>query len=186
VSSSAVVVGSGFIGCEAAASLAVRGLEVTMVSTEDLPQLQRLGSRAAERIAGWLRADGVRLVGGAEVVSISQGGRVACSDGGQYRGDLVLTALGIVPQSQLAVEAGLETAQDRIVVDEHMRTSDPDVFAAGDIAFARNGTAGRHLVSSSTGARRWRWVRSRASARPPVRPLGPRPQASGVTSVGAR
>jgi 3-phenylpropionate/trans-cinnamate dioxygenase ferredoxin reductase subunit len=145
-SSSAVVVGSGFIGCEAAASLAARGMEVTMVSTEELPQLQRLGRRAAERIAGWLRDDGVRLVGGAEVTSIRSGTEVSCSDGGPYRGDLVLTALGIQPQSRVAADAGVETREDRVVVDERMRTSASDVFAAGDVAFARNGAAGRHLV----------------------------------------
>jgi 3-phenylpropionate/trans-cinnamate dioxygenase ferredoxin reductase component len=144
--SSAVVVGSGFIGCEAAASLAMRGVDVTMASVEELPQLERLGRRAAEQIAGWLKAAGVRLVGGADVESISGGRRVRCADGTEVDADIVLTAVGIEPQSQLAVEAGLTVERHRIVVDEQMRTSVADVFAAGDVTFARNGAVGRHLA----------------------------------------
>jgi NADPH-dependent 2,4-dienoyl-CoA reductase/sulfur reductase-like enzyme len=144
--SSAVVVGSGFIGCEAAASLAVRGLTVTMVSAEELPQLSRLGRNAAGQIAGWLREAGVTLIGNADVASIGGGARVTLADGGRHEADLVLTAVGIKPQSQLAVSAGLAVEQDRVVVDEHMRTSSADVFAAGDVAFALNGAVGRHLA----------------------------------------
>ncbi len=144
--SSAVVVGSGFIGCEAASSLARRGLTVTMVSTEELPQLARLGREAAERIAQWLVEGGVRLVGGVEVESIRDGSRVDCADGTHHVGDVVLTAVGIEPQSGIATDAGLDVEHGRVVVDEHMRASAPDVFAAGDVAFARNGAAGRHLV----------------------------------------
>ncbi|WP_181783100.1 NAD(P)/FAD-dependent oxidoreductase, partial [Pseudonocardia pini] len=66
----AVVVGSGFIGCEAAVSLARRGLAVTVVSTEELPQEARLGTDVGRRIADWLAADGVTLVGGGEVQAI--------------------------------------------------------------------------------------------------------------------
>ncbi|MDQ3591441.1 MAG: NAD(P)/FAD-dependent oxidoreductase, partial [Actinomycetota bacterium] len=58
----AVVVGSGFIGCEAAASLAARGLQVTLVTQERLPQQERLGAAAGRRIAGWLRDSDVELV----------------------------------------------------------------------------------------------------------------------------
>ncbi len=141
----AVVVGSGFIGCEAAASLAMRGLAVTVVSAEELPQLERLGRDAAERIAGWLRDHGVRLVGGVGVESISEGRRVNVADGSHHDGDLVLTAVSIEPQSGLAHHAGLEVHAGRVVVDEQMRTSMPGVFAAGDVALARNGAAGRHL-----------------------------------------
>jgi NADPH-dependent 2,4-dienoyl-CoA reductase/sulfur reductase-like enzyme len=52
----ATVIGSGFIGCEAAASLAMKGLEVTLVTDEDVPHEARLGEAAGRRIAGWLRA----------------------------------------------------------------------------------------------------------------------------------
>ena len=68
----AVVIGSGFIGCEAAVSLAMRGLGVTMLATEELPQLHRLGRPAAERIAGWLVDAGVKFRGGVTVQAIEK------------------------------------------------------------------------------------------------------------------
>jgi 3-phenylpropionate/trans-cinnamate dioxygenase ferredoxin reductase subunit len=150
---SAVVVGSGFIGCEAAASLARRGLEVTVVSTEELPQEKRLGAAAGRRIAGWLADDGVTLVGGAQVEAIEPLGdpderprRVRVSGREPLEADLVLVAGGIDPHVGLARDAGLQVEGDRVVVDEHMRASVPGLYAAGDVAYARNATAGRHLV----------------------------------------
>ena len=59
-----VVVGSGFIGCEAAASLAVRGADVVLVTGEDVPHLSRLGADVGKRLAGWLRDAGVHRAGG--------------------------------------------------------------------------------------------------------------------------
>lgn len=142
---SAIVVGSGFIGCEAAVSLAMRGLSVTMLSAEGQPQVERLGSAAAGRLAGWLAEAGVRLIGGAQVESISGGHTVRLEGGVQHTADLVLTAVGVGPQAGLAAAAGLRCEQGRVVVDEHMRTSAVDVYAAGDVAFAHNAAAGRHL-----------------------------------------
>ncbi len=142
---SAVVIGSGFIGCEAAASLAARGIRVTMVSTEPQPQLQRLGSAASELISGWLVDAGVRIVGSAQVAGISAGRMVDLSDGTVLSADFVLGAIGVQPRTELAERAGLEVADHRVVVDEHMRTSAEGVLAAGDAASALNTSAGRHL-----------------------------------------
>jgi 3-phenylpropionate/trans-cinnamate dioxygenase ferredoxin reductase subunit len=58
-----VVIGSGFIGCEAAASLAVRGADVVLVTGEDIPHLSRLGPDVGRRLAGWLRDAGIELAG---------------------------------------------------------------------------------------------------------------------------
>ncbi|MCW0213901.1 MAG: NAD(P)/FAD-dependent oxidoreductase [Pseudonocardia sp.] len=143
---SAVVVGSGFIGCEAAASLARRGLAVTVVSAEELPQQARLGPEVGERIAGWLRDEGVSLLGGVEVEAIEDARLVRIAGRDPVRGDLVLVAGGVDPQSTLAAVAEADIEHDRVVVDEHMRTSVPGLLAAGDVAYARNATAGRHLV----------------------------------------
>jgi NADPH-dependent 2,4-dienoyl-CoA reductase/sulfur reductase-like enzyme len=148
---SAVVAGSGFIGCEAAASLARRGLDVTVVSTEELPQQARLGPDVGERIAGWLRDEGVTLVGGAEVEAIEDAQLVRISGREPVRGDLVLVAAGIDPQSTLAAATEAEIENDRVVVDEHMRSSVPGLYAAGDVAYARNGLANRHLVAEHWG-----------------------------------
>jgi len=144
--SSAVVVGSGFIGCEAAASLAVSGLAVTMVSAEALPQAARLGPVVGERVAGWLREAGVTLIGDAQVSAITDGRTVHLAGAEPITGDLVLTAVGVAPQSQLAAEAGLAVRDGRVVVDGHLRTMVAGVYAAGDVALAYNPTAGRHLA----------------------------------------
>ena len=121
---SATVIGSGFIGCEAAASLALRGLDVTLASDETLPQVQRLGQEAGRRIAGFLEDLGVTLRLGEPARSLPDG--------------LVLMAAGVKPRGELAGDG-------RITVDEHMRSAHENVFAAGDVAFAHNASAGRHL-----------------------------------------
>ena len=131
----ATVVGSGFIGCEAAASLAMQGLRVTLRSDEPVPQLARLGEQAGRRIAGWLADLGVALRLGEAVEVIPDTGER----------ELVLMAAGIRPRADLAVAAGLATEQGRIVTDESMRTSADGVYAAGDVALARNAAADRRL-----------------------------------------
>ncbi|MER7434517.1 NAD(P)/FAD-dependent oxidoreductase [Pseudonocardia alni] len=145
---SVVVVGSGFIGCEAAASLAARGLDVTVCSTERVPQASRLGDAVGNRIADWLRGAGVRLRGDAEVTGIeSTGGApvVQIRDGEPVAADLVLVAAGARPRLGPAEAAGVLVEDGRVVVDEHMRTAVPGVFAAGDVARAFNAAAGRHI-----------------------------------------
>jgi 3-phenylpropionate/trans-cinnamate dioxygenase ferredoxin reductase component len=142
---SAVVVGSGFIGCEAAAALGRRGLAVTLVSMEDSPQAARLGDAASQVLRGWLEDDGVSLRLGAQVQAI-EGGRVRLAGEASAEGDLLLVAGGVEPEAGLAAEAGLAFGAGRIQVDEHMRSSTADILAAGDVAFAFNAAAGRHLA----------------------------------------
>jgi 3-phenylpropionate/trans-cinnamate dioxygenase ferredoxin reductase subunit len=142
---SAVVIGSGFIGCEAAASLALRGVAVTLVAPEPLPQEERLGTQAAARLRDLVTGAGARHVGGVEVVEITDAG-VRLDNGVTIDCDLVLAATGVTPQSRLAAEAGLKMQDSRIVVGSDMGTSAPDVYAAGDVALARHEIAGRHLA----------------------------------------
>jgi NADPH-dependent 2,4-dienoyl-CoA reductase/sulfur reductase-like enzyme len=149
---SAVVIGSGFIGCEAGVSLARRGVRVSVLSAEPLPQHTRLGAALGRRIAGWLAEEGVRFIGDATVTAIEQGHRVHLADSLQQaeqpvlEADLVLVAAGVTPCSELAARAGARMHQQRVVVDERMRTDQPGLLAAGDVAYARNAAAGRHLV----------------------------------------
>jgi 3-phenylpropionate/trans-cinnamate dioxygenase ferredoxin reductase component len=141
-----VVVGSGFIGCEAAASLARRGLAVTLVTVEDLPQGARLGDAVGGRLREWLEDDGVALRLGVEVEAIDAGRRVRLGGGSEVEGDLVLVAGGVEPNATIARDAGLAVQAGRVVVDAQMRSSRPGVLAAGDVAFAFNAAAGRHLA----------------------------------------
>jgi NAD(P)H-nitrite reductase large subunit len=143
--SRAIVVGSGFIGCEAAASLSLRGVEVTLVSQEEGPQRERLGKDASRRLQGWLKGYGVNLRMGTDVESIERRDErfeVAVASGEPVSGQTVLLAAGVRPRTQLAEEAGLEMERGGVVTDSSMRTSAPGIFAVGDIAFAMNEAAG--------------------------------------------
>ena len=145
--SKAVVVGSGFIGCEAAASLSLRGADVTLITLEDSPQQERLGQEVGERIEGWLRGYGVELRFGASLEGVRRldGGYELFIEGkGTISTGTVLFGTGVAPRTALAEEAGLEV-DGGVVTDSSMRTSAPGVFAVGDIARAYNESAGRHL-----------------------------------------
>jgi 3-phenylpropionate/trans-cinnamate dioxygenase ferredoxin reductase subunit len=142
-----VIIGSGFIGCEASASLSMRGAEVTLISREASPQRARLGQEVGERIEGWLRDYGVdlRLGAGIEGIEGTDGGHtVSLGDGEKVETGTVLFATGVAPRVRLASEAGLEVDHG-IITDSSMRTSAPGIYAVGDIAQAYNEPAGRHL-----------------------------------------
>jgi NADPH-dependent 2,4-dienoyl-CoA reductase/sulfur reductase-like enzyme len=142
-----VVVGSGFIGCEAAASLSLRGAKVTLVSLEQSPQKERLGEEVGARIEAWLRGYGVDLRLGASIEGIERKDgvhEVSVEDGDRIAADTMLFGTGVRPRTGLAEEAGL-AVEKGIVTDSAMRTSAPRVFAAGDVAQAYNESAGRHL-----------------------------------------
>jgi NADPH-dependent 2,4-dienoyl-CoA reductase/sulfur reductase-like enzyme len=143
---SAAVIGSGFIGCEAAVSLARLGLDVVVVSAEPLPQRQRLGHDAGQRLHRWLNEEGVRFVGDASVQAIDDGRQVHVDGHAPITADVVLIAAGIEPRSGPVDTARVPTYDGRLVVDEYMRSEVPGLLAAGDIAYAHNASAGRHLV----------------------------------------
>lgn len=141
----AVVVGSGFIGCEAAASLSMLGVRVTLVSQEESPQEARLGPDVARRIRRWLEGFGVDLRLGKNVEGIEQkrgGFEVGIEGEDAVETETVLFGTGIEPRTRLAEEAGLAMEGGGVVTDASMRTGDPNVFAVGDIAYALNESAG--------------------------------------------
>src|ERR1700743_2517828 len=105
--SSAVVIGSGFIGCEAAASLALRGVAGTLAAPEALPQQERLGDEAAQGLRDLVADAGARHVGGVAVEEINDAG-VRLDNGVTIDCDLVLAATGVTPQSGIAGRAGLQ------------------------------------------------------------------------------
>ena len=143
---SAVVVGGGFIGCEAAASLARRGISVTLVAPQDVPQENRLGSEAGKQLLRLVEEAGVRYVGGVSVEAVHEGTSVQLDSGVTVECDLVLAATGVIPNSGAAEAAGLDIQKSRVVVGADMATSAPNVFAAGDVALAYNTSAGRRIA----------------------------------------
>ena len=138
----AVVIGGGLIGCEAAACLASRGVGTVLVAAEHVPLQRRFGLDAGERVAKILSDNGVRFAGESRVAAIEDT-RVLLSSGEALDADLVVCATGVRPDVTLAEAAGITTRDGRIVTDEHMHTSARNVYAAGDVALARNVTAGR-------------------------------------------
>jgi 3-phenylpropionate/trans-cinnamate dioxygenase ferredoxin reductase component len=139
-----IVIGSGFIGCEIAASLALIGARVTLIAQEDEPQQERLDTGAALRIGEWLRELGVELVTGAEVRAIEDGRATLLRDGRRLEGEWVLLGTGASPRGALAEDAGVSTEDGAVPVDSQMRAGER-LLAVGDVAFARNAAAGRRL-----------------------------------------
>lgn len=143
---SALVVGSGFIGCEAAASLARRGIHTVLVTPEDAPQAKRLGDWAGSRIAAWLEELDVEVRTGVSVESVERSGTVVLDDGARVGADVVLAAVGVTQHQSFLADSGLRIEGGRLVVDSSLRTSDHHVWAAGDVARAHHSGVGRHLA----------------------------------------
>jgi 3-phenylpropionate/trans-cinnamate dioxygenase ferredoxin reductase component len=139
-----VVLGTGFIGCELAASLALRGTQVTLVGQEPAPQQQRLGADVAAHIAQWLTDLGVTLKMGVEVCAIHNGRIVQLEDGKRIEAENMVLGMGVRRHTGLAEHASLTIVKEAILTDEQMR-ADERVLAVGDVAYAHNCSAGRRL-----------------------------------------
>jgi NADPH-dependent 2,4-dienoyl-CoA reductase/sulfur reductase-like enzyme len=140
----AVALGTGFIGCELAASLALRGAYVTLVGQESAPQQQRLGSDVAAYIAQWLTDLGVTLKMGVEVCAVHNGRIVQLENGKRIEAENVVLGMGVRPRTGIAERAGLTIVKEAILTDAQMR-ADERVLAVGDVAYAHNRCAGRRL-----------------------------------------
>ncbi len=135
-SEAAVVVGAGLIGLKTALALKKQGLAVTVV--EQMPRVmpRQLDNEAAAMVETGLRSQGLSVLTGTSVQAIRrQKGRVSgvVLEGRELACDMVIMAVGVIPDTRLAREAGLEVRRG-IVTDKNMQSSAPDVFAAGDAA----------------------------------------------------
>ncbi|NED97374.1 FAD-dependent oxidoreductase [Phytoactinopolyspora alkaliphila] len=131
------VIGGGWIGLEVAAAARTHGAEVTLIEVADLPLQGVMGAKVGRVFADLHREHGVSLRLGSEVREvIGDNGRVVAvvtADGDEIMADTVVVGIGVRPVIDLAVAAGLDI-DDGVAVDAALRTSDPDVYAAGDIA----------------------------------------------------
>jgi hypothetical protein len=127
-----VVIGGSFISLEAAASLSDRGCKVSVVAPEEQPMASIFGRQLAELIAATHRQHGVDWRLGRKVDRVIEDS-VLLDDGTLLDADLVVVGIGVAPRIGLAQAAGVASA-DGVLVDEHLATSVPDIFAAGDIA----------------------------------------------------
>lgn len=140
-SGKAAIIGGGFIGIEVAEELALSGIEVHLF--EAMPRLLPfLTEEFSARVLDTLTAHGVAVHLSAAVREIPVKDGKACgvrTDEGSVEADLVLLCIGVKPNSGLAGEAGLAlSVRDAILVDDEMRTSDPDIYACGDCAMEKN------------------------------------------------
>jgi 3-phenylpropionate/trans-cinnamate dioxygenase ferredoxin reductase component len=143
----AVIIGGGYIGLEVAASLRKLGCAVGVIEA-----LERVMNRVvAPPVSAFFAAEharrGVAIVTGATVAALEGDGRVervVCADGRSFGADLAVIGIGAVPDDELAKDAGLEV-ENGVVVDAFGRTSDPRIFAAGDVTNHPNALFGRRL-----------------------------------------
>lgn len=142
------VVGGGWIGLEAAAAARTAGADVTILERGELPLLRVLGPEMAQVFADLHREHGVDLRCGVQVTEVTGERRkvtgVRLANGAWIEADVVIAGVGAAPNTDLAAAAGL-AVDDGISVDENLRTSDPHIFAAGDVANANHPVLGRHV-----------------------------------------
>jgi 3-phenylpropionate/trans-cinnamate dioxygenase ferredoxin reductase subunit len=144
----AVLAGMGFIGSEVAASLRQLGVEVTVVEPQRTPLARVLGDEVGGVLAGVHRDRGVELLLGDTIEAVEGDGRVErvrTAGGRELACDLVVAGIGIAPDVELLERAGA-AAENGVLVDEHCRTTLPDVYAAGDVANHRHPVFGRIRV----------------------------------------
>ena len=151
----AVVVGGGFIGLEMTENLVHLGFDVTLVELAD-QVLAPLDPEHARLVEGHLKKHGVRLALNDGVAGFKQSAQgaleVSTKSGKRYPADIVILALGVRPDFALAKTAGLEIGQlGGIRVDDHMRTSDPDIFAVGDAVEVRDFVTGQWSLVALAG-----------------------------------
>ena len=154
-----VIAGAGWIGLEVAAAARQAGCEVTVVEPDSAPLYRWVGPELGEVFADLHRSHGVtfrlgeavsELHGDVADASGSVGAprgsvrQVLTSAGTQIAADLVIAGIGAVPNVGLAADAGLDV-DNGVLVDESLRTSDPDIFAAGDVANAFNPLLGHRI-----------------------------------------
>ncbi|GAA3444910.1 NAD(P)/FAD-dependent oxidoreductase [Planomonospora venezuelensis] len=142
-----VVVGAGWIGLETAAAAREYGCEVTVVEPRPVPLEASLGPEMGAFFAGVHREHGVDLRLGRGVTGFSGDGRVravALDDGTEIPADAVVVGVGARPNTGLAEQAGL-AVENGVLVDAALRTDDPHVYAAGDVARALNPLYGARI-----------------------------------------
>jgi 3-phenylpropionate/trans-cinnamate dioxygenase ferredoxin reductase subunit len=131
------IVGAGWIGCEAAAAARLHGANVTVIEPRSQPLLQVVGEQIGATFAALHRDHGVDLRLGIGVTGFAGDGVVSSvhiKGHASVPADMVLIAVGAAPNIALADVAGLKLADGGIAVDATLRSSDPDIYAAGDVA----------------------------------------------------
>lgn len=153
-----VVIGAGWVGLEVAAAARSHGVAVTLVEAAKLPLLAVLGPEVAQHFAALHVSHGVDLRCGVQPAAITgPHGRVTgvdLADGTHIACDAVIVGIGVTPRTELAQGAGL-AVDDGVLVDASLRSSHPDVYAAGDVANAWHPLLGTHIRTEHWSSASW-------------------------------
>lgn len=144
----AVVIGGGFIGSELAAALTICGAKVTMVFPEPYLVSRVFPAALGQALNAAYRVKGVDVLAGDVPTAIAiqdDGFQVSTRGGRTLSADIVIVGIGIAPNLELAQAAGLKTGNG-IVVNSFLQTSDPDIYAAGDIAYFQEAVLGPRRI----------------------------------------
>lgn len=156
-----VVIGGGFIGAEVAASARAAGCEVTLLENGPTPLARILGSEIGAALARVHREEGVTVLTETSVASIEGGSKVThviTTTGQRIDAALVVVGIGIIPAVELAEQAGL-AVDNGVVVDEYCRTSNPAIFAAGDVTNHPN-----HILGERVRLEQWQNAQNQGAA----------------------
>jgi 3-phenylpropionate/trans-cinnamate dioxygenase ferredoxin reductase subunit len=164
------VIGGGFIGMEIAAALRMNGKKVVMVLPENVIGKRLFPQDLAQFVTTYYREQGIEVLTGDSVVGLDSGGEqciLKTKGGSELELDGVVAGIGVVPNVALAREAGL-AVESGILVDQLLRTSDPDIYAAGDVAeFPDQTLGGRRRVEHEDNANATGRLAGRAMAGEP-------------------
>ncbi len=145
-----MLMGAGFIGCIILEALARRRVELTVIEMADRMVPRMMSNAAGTMIKNWCETKGVRVLTSTKVTKIekAKGGLAVHLDSGKkIPADLVISATGVKPNVELLEGTGIEVGQG-ILVNERFQTSDPDIFAAGDVAQGRDFSTGEYSVQA--------------------------------------
>jgi 3-phenylpropionate/trans-cinnamate dioxygenase ferredoxin reductase component len=132
----AVLVGGGYISLEAGSQMVKRGIETTIVTQEVCPWGHFVSNETGNFLRRYFEAKGVQFIVGEIATSVMTGPIVVTGSGARIEADLVVVGIGVTPRTDLATGGGLEAdPRHGVYVDETLKTSDADVYAAGDVAY---------------------------------------------------
>jgi len=146
-----VLMGAGFIGCIILEALAESGADLVVVEMLDRMVPRMMNETAGGMIKSWCESKGVRVLTSTKVTEITGGGthplEVVLDSGEALEADLVVSATGVKPNVGFLEGSGIET-DDGVVVDRCLRSSDPNIYAAGDVAQGRDFSTGEYTVQA--------------------------------------
>jgi NAD(P)H-nitrite reductase large subunit len=146
-----LLMGAGFIGCIILEALAQSGAELTVVEMEDRMVPRMMNDTAGNMIKDWCQSRGVTVHTSTRVTGITKGTQhalqAALSTGQTLEVDLIVSATGVRPNIGFLEGTGIEIKQG-ILINRHMQTNDPDIFAAGDVAEGRDFSTGESAVQA--------------------------------------